>query len=317
MRKEAIYAIIAGLALGLIIAFGVWRINLSNKKPNISTQATPTPTPLSQTGLTIAKPNNDDVLTAASGIISGLASPESWIVVSTDSSDSLFKTNSDGSFTSEVNLTGGINQFVITAVRLGANTTSQTLRLIYSTQLATPEAAPTAASTESAIREKVLQKVEEVLNSPKAYLGTVTDITDTSIQLKSDSGEILQASVDSKNVVVIKTGPKTTAVKFTDIAIGDYIAALGFRNGNHVLNAKRILITSPQKPPNIKVYFGPVKSVNKKEVALEDLKFTTKLTGLKVGDLIIVVGTVDEAGKFTPRKSFLAVLTSPLPTSKP
>lgn len=316
MRKEAVFAIIAGLTLGLIIAFGVWRINLAYKK-TLPTGPKPTPTPATQTGLTIAKPNSDDVLTTDSVTLSGLASPGSWVVVSSNESDYLFKTAPDGTFSGEVDLTGGINLFVVTAVSQVAPPASQTLRLIFSSQLATPEPTSSPTSTESAIKEKVLQKVEEILNSPKAYIGTVTDITDTGIQLKSDSGEILQAAVDTKTVGVVKAEPKTTAVKFTDIAIGDYLAALGFRNGNHLLTTKRILITTPQAPPNIKVYFGEIQNINKREVTLKDLKFTTKLTYLKVGDLIIVVGTLDKAGKFTPRKSFLAEpAPSPAPTPK-
>jgi len=316
MRKELIWAIIAGLALGVIIAFGVARINLTSKKSGGATQANPTPTPLHQTGLTIAKPNNDDVFTSSSATLSGLSAPNSWVIVSDDAADYLFKTGPDGIFDGEVSLNGGVNLFVITAVGKNLPPGSQALRLVFSSQLKVPEPASTPTSSESTGEAKALQKIKEVLNAPRAYFGTVTDITDTGIQLKSDKGEILQAAVDAKSVVVIKTEPKVTTVKFTDIAIGDYLAALGTTGGNHVLSTQRILITSPTKPPAIKVYFGQVQSVAKKEITLEEIKFVTKLSGVRVGDWVIVVGEVDEKGKFTPRKSFLAepAIASPTPS---
>lgn len=317
MRKETLFAVIAGLTLGLVIAFGVWRINSVNKEDMITPGASPTPTSAAQTGLTIAKPNNDDVETIDSVIISGIAAPDSWIVISDENQDYIIKSNSDGSFEEEADLTGGINQFVLTALNSQGETVSKNLRLVFSSQLAVPESSSTPESTESGIRERVAQKVEEVLNSPKAYIGTVTDITDTTVQLKSDSGEILQVSIDEDIVTVVKTEPTQKEVKLTDVAIGDYIAALGYTNGNHVLTTKRILIISPQKPPNIKIYFGKIKSINKKEITLDEIKFTTKLTNLKVGDEIIVVGTLDEDDKFTARKSFLAeTAPTPSPTSK-
>lgn len=277
MRKEAVLAIIAGLGLGLIIAFGVWRMSLFSKKQDASPSPTPSSNPQQPTGLIIAKPGDDAVIATNPANISGLASPGSWIMISGNSADYLLETDSDGVFTGEVKLVNGINQFVVTAVNKESGQISRNLRLIFSGQI---DIAP---------------------DFPKAYIGIVTDIADTTIQIKSDAGEIQQISAD-------------TSIKLTDIAIGDYIAALGTTNGNHVLEAQRILITSPQKPPNIKIYFGPVKELKKKEVTLEEIKFTTKLTGLKLGDLIIVIGELDETGKFTARKSFLA---SPAPIPSP
>ena len=74
MRKEVLLAIIAGGALGLAIAFGVWRLN-TNLKPKVEDTAIPsqipetptvTPTPLpnpSEFKVILTKPNNKSVLT--------------------------------------------------------------------------------------------------------------------------------------------------------------------------------------------------------------------------------------------------------------
>jgi len=45
MRKEVLWAIIAGITLGLVVAFGVWRINttMSSSKTAEIDLSTPTP----------------------------------------------------------------------------------------------------------------------------------------------------------------------------------------------------------------------------------------------------------------------------------
>ena len=310
MRKEVWLAIIGGIVLGLVIGFGVYRINFAFKKGG-SAQPSPTPTPNNQAGLTIAKPNYDDVITSLPLKISGIASKDSWIVTSTDTNDYVTKADDKGTFEKEVNLQGGVNQIIVSAVTQDNNISSQELRLVYSTQLETPKPESSTESSESGVREIVLKKVEDILNSPRAYLGTVTDIAEKTIQLKTDSGTIEQVSASDEELTVIKQGPTAKEVKLTDIAIGDYIAAMGYRNGNHVLNAKRILITQPSAVPQIKIYYGKVKSISKKEIIVNEndkaaVAATTKLSNkkTKAEDTVIVVGTTVK-DIFTARTIFL------------
>src|SRR4030042_5334648 len=69
------------------------------------------------------------------------------------------------------------------------------------------------------IREKVREKFQTTKNNPKAYIGTVTDKTQDSIQMKNLGGEIEFVSIDPSEVVFIKIAKTTAAVKFTDLAI--------------------------------------------------------------------------------------------------
>lgn len=314
MRKEVWLAVIGGITLGLIIGFGVYRINFAFKKGGPA-QTSPTPTPNNQAGLTIAKPNYDDVITSLPQTISGIASKDSRIVISTNSNDYITKTDQKGTFEKEVDLEGGVNQIIVSAVTKDNNISSQELRLIYSTQLETQKSESQTTSGESGVRETVLKKVEDILNSPKAYLGTVTDIAEKTIQLKTDSGAIEQVSAE--DLPAGKAG-----VKLTDIAIGDYIIAMGYRNGNHVLNAKRILITQPTPVPQIKIIYGKVKSISKKEIMVNEddkaaVATTTKLSNkkTKAEDTVIVVGTTIK-DVFTARTIFLVESTVPFPTPK-
>ena len=310
MRKEVWFAIIGGIVLGLVIGFGVYRINFAFKKDE-SSQSSPTPTPYNQGGLTIAKPNYDDVVTSLPQTISGITSKDSWVVISTSSSDYVVKPDEKGTFEKEIDLAGGINHVIVSSIDAKGVTSSQDVRLIYSTQLGTQTSDSQTTSSESGVRETVLKKVEDILNSPKAYIGTVTDIAEKTIQLKTDSGTIEQVSAVDEKLAVIRQNPTAKEVKFTDIAIGDYIIAMGYRNGNHVLNAKRILITQPTPVPQIKIYYGKVKSISKKEIIVNEndkaaVTTTTKLSNkkIKAEDTVIVVGTTVK-DIFTARTIFL------------
>jgi len=314
MRKEVWFAIIGGIVLGLIIGFGVYRINFAFKKDG-SQQGSPSPSPDNHGGLTIAKPNYDDVITSLPLTVSGITSKNSWAVISTDTIDYLIKVEENGTFEKEIDLTGGVNQIIVTGVNPDKKNSSQELRLIYSTQLQTPKPESQTPSSESGVRETVLKKVEDILNSPKAYLGTVTDIAEKTIQLKTDAGSIEQVSAEDEEIKVINQNPSPKEVKFADIAIGDYIVAMGYKNGNGVLNAKRILITAPSSFPQIKVVYGKVMSISKKEIIIneEDKAAITSATKqpnkyLNVEDNVIIVGTTLK-DVFTARTIFLVEST--------
>ncbi len=313
MRKEVWFAIVGGILLGLVIGFGIYRINFSYNK-DVATESTPNPQSNSGTGIAIAKPNYDDVITSSPVNISGIASKNSMVIISNDKADYLVKNSESGTFEKDMDLTGGINQIVITAISEDKKTSSEKLRLVYSTQMQSskPDNNDTdeETSTESGVRETVLKKVEDILNSPKAYLGTVTDIAEKTIQVKTDSDSIEQVFAE-EGISVINQSPSPKEVKFTDIAIGDYIVAMGYKNGNNVLNTKRILITSPSTFPQIDIITGKVESISKKEIILDEdkkaiISTSTKLSDKNIAkdDQVIVVGTLVK-DVFSARTIFL------------
>lgn len=182
------------------------------------------------------------------------------------------------------------------------------------------------SSDSSSIRQKVQEKVQQVLSSPKIFLGSVTDISDsTTIQIKPLTGEIEQLSVKSDvTKVVNEVGPSAKDVKITDIAIGDFIIGMGYKDSNSVLDTRRILVITPLSDPTRKSYMGNIMSQTKTSLVLKTLKggqqvqFTTdkntsilkesngdispaKVIDLTVGAKIIISGdTVKNV--FTARK---------------
>jgi hypothetical protein len=144
MKKEILFAILAGALFGLVIAFGIWKANSSMKTDNkISDEAKSEETTLvdgttSQFGITIAKPESHDVLTSSPVIISGLTKENSWLVISAEDEDYIIKTNPDGSFEQDVDLIAGVNEIVLTVFDDEGNSTKETIILVYSTEFDNP-----------------------------------------------------------------------------------------------------------------------------------------------------------------------------------
>lgn len=268
MRKEVFWAATIGISFGLIIAFGAWRINssLNTKDPGIN--PTPRPQPTSEFKITLAKPENEDVVTEGFIVASGITRPLTWITISGEVGDYIIQSSDQGSFEQEIELEAGVNQIKITAFDPKGNQSFEKVIVVYSSSFqartqSTPVPDTKSASEDSSIRQKVQEKVEAALNRPKAFIGTVTDIADSTVVIKTSKGEIRQISVTEDGVTVIKTGTVNKTVKTTDIAIGDFIVAMGYVNTNSVLSAQRILITSPLVEPNIDSTIGSTKDVAK------------------------------------------------------
>lgn len=266
MKKEIVWVVGIGIVLGLIFAFGLYRINSSLPKP---TPPTGTPNPINSNQeftITLAKPEDGDVITQDSVTVTGVTSPQSFMVMSGESGDYILQTDSTGAFSQEVALNAGVNQIKITAFDPKGAQSTQKVLVVYSSSfqeqtIPTPDASSTS---ESDIRARVEQKVAQALNRPKAYLGTVTDISDSTIQIKSDSSQIEQISTGNDGITVInQSGKNNKTVKLTDIAIGDFIVAMGYINSNSVLAAQRILITDPVSEPKIFTYMAKVTDTSK------------------------------------------------------
>jgi len=201
-------------------------------------------------------------------------------------------------------------------------------------------------STDSAdsIRKKVQEKVQETLNSPRAYVGTITDISESTIQINkvtmgtanSKPKEIQQISVKS-DTVFVKIGKDTKTVKFSELAIGDWVIAMGFVNSNNVLEARRVLITDPIKPTIRRALQVRVEAATKNKLTVKNISGDTitltassnasitttkngkiikiKLTDIDEGSSLIVVGTLDGSTFEARRIHLLEVVINP--TTKP
>ena len=336
MRKEVLWAIIAGVLLGLVVGFGAWRINssISGVRGNKINLSTPTPQPkgLSELKVVLDKPENNDIVTTDTVNVSGITKPLTWVAITGDESDYVIQSDKTGVFTQEVDLTAGINQIKVTAFDdSGLKSTTEVL-VIYSSNFQLKSSNTSSASAESTsssdIRKKVEQDVLKTLYKPKAYIGTVTDVTDSTLEIKNDKSEIGLISVSTETSVTNSTGTTTKQVKTTDIAIGDFIVAMGYVDNKSVLSAQRVLITSPISDSSpIQADVAKVSKADKKAITISRLtdsdentiqanskiyfgiysdgkESAAKFANFAENDKIIYVVTTDSKGKSTVRSVF-------------
>lgn len=139
MRKEVLVAILIGIILGGLVAFGIWRANLAflPQKEETKTEQTASPTSkpdASLSSLIITQPENGSVIPESKVIIKGAAAPNSTVVILTESNDFITQADKDGGFEQEVELEGGPNEIIVIAYDDSGNETTQTLTLVYSTE---------------------------------------------------------------------------------------------------------------------------------------------------------------------------------------
>ena len=345
MRKEVLLAIIAGSLLGLVVAFGIWRANIALSPQNKnSISPTPTPSISPDFKITLAKPENYQVITQDSTIISGLTQPNSLVVVSAEDSDYVEKSDNEGKIGINTDLVGGTNQIRVFALNEEGASAQANLLLVYSSEFATSSPSPETdqgSTASDSIRVKVQEKLNQVASNPIANLGTITDLTDNTIQIKTLGGEIQLISLDKENATFIKmTKDVTKEIKFNDIAIGDFIVAMGTKNGNGILHATRVLITDPLKETARSAVYGQVVDTGYLKLTLKNpkdgktydvepdsglkildlvnLKFpTTRFSQIEQGDTIIAVG-IQSQDIFTARTITLVKnAPTPSPTSTP
>lgn len=217
----------------------------------------------------------------------------------------------------------------------------------------TPSATPQESSStqSSSIRDKVRQAIENLTNKPKAILGSLEQVSESTLQIKEEDGKLQQVATmkDTKYARVVNS--KKSDIKFTDLAIGDFITALGFKNGNNVLESKRVVVYDKKPTLGREIIVGDIVETSKTSIKVTNSKtneswtietdkdtiFTKKLSSkvenvkfsdLEIGDKIITAGLLSlkkektifaGAVRIIPTQADKkpSVKTSPTPISSP
>lgn len=308
----------------MVVAFGIWKAN-SALRSRESETITETKEPktgevagVEKLELSLIKPTEKQVAVITPITVEGISSVAEYIVITGEESDMVIKPNEKGEFLTEINLSGGINEILVTALTK-EETVNKLVTVIYTTQLTTKKSEEESKETTgtSEIEESAKDKAQAVMDTPKAYLGTVTDITESAVQIRSNEGEIKQITL-AETTSYANMVKETKEVSFEDMAIGDYVIAMGFpSNENGLLRAVRILITTPRGASGKTTLRGRVTGIagnkltyksgekewqvdisGKPEVTGEtegEEKFTkAKLSEIKEGDDIIIAGEQDD-----------------------
>lgn len=225
MRKEPIIAVILGSLLGLAVAFGVWNFTKSSQRHSLLTQETQKQKENQRNQidntLGILKPLDDEVFVDNPVKLTGVSSANTLIGIHYQGTFDIILSTVDGAFESDLDLSGGVANIHVWSFE--DQTKEKDIPVVFSAQ------------------------IENADTQLQAIFGTITDISEETIQIKTKTDQIKQISIDTNTSYGNITGT-AKEIKFSDLAIGDYIASLGLLNDKQVQSAKRILVTSDEKP---------------------------------------------------------------------
>jgi hypothetical protein len=149
-----------------------------------------------------------------------------------------------------------------------------------------PSASPSGDIDPEMIKENIKKRIEQVVKSQTdsdkkkiAYLGTLSSETTNSFTIETTQGGVKQAST-SAYTTFIDVANKNKEVKFEDVSLGDYVAALGFLNEDtEVLDARRILVlrATPDKPAK-KSFYGTIEKIDAKKSTITIINAKQNLT---------------------------------------
>jgi hypothetical protein len=174
------------------------------------------------------------------------------------------------------------------------------LCILLSAAVATAQEATSSADIDpDTIKENIKKRIEQVVREQRtdrpqkkiAFLGTISSITPNSITLETAGGNVEQAST-SATTVYVETNTSRT-VNQEDVSIGDFVAALGFRDQNtSVLDARRLLVMrNPPVIPKKSSFYGSIKNIDTRRNRIELTSVSqdeTKLFLLSAKSLISV-----------------------------
>ncbi|MBI1863823.1 hypothetical protein HYS03_01305 [Candidatus Woesebacteria bacterium] len=324
MRKEVVFAILAGSIIGIVVAFGAYRLNLSfqKKNENIASQEptnpnspTSSPTP-EEFKIVLAKPQNYDVLLNSNYAISGITKPNVYVVAFDTDDEYITRSDGNGVFEIKAQLNSGANEVKIVAIDDSGKSSQTKITLVYSQDFADEFSKDQIASTSATKIQK-----------PISFIGTITDIAENTIQIKTLEQKIDQVLVDPKNTTFVKTlDSSSKAITQEDVAIGDFVIALGFIQDNNVLKTQKLIISSLIKEVKDEVLLVQLQNLTTTLTAKDiqngetvnikagknisfssNIKNTkiTRLSDLDTNQTILVVGIKDSTGNFVARRLHL------------
>ena len=269
-----------GTFFGLLVAFGVWRLNASvipaeSQEQGSSKEGTKEKPADTQNTLTIAKPIEYSVFPNPEVEISGITKAGSWVVVYNNSNDTIDQAGSDGSFNLKLKLDSGVNQVFVDSFDENGKKSEEKIILVYSSQYF--ESQDKSNSDENTTEQKVEHRIENSQNPVTAYVGTITDIAERTLHIKNGGDEIKQASTNDKTSYASESTSKN--ISFSDLAIGDFIIAMGTKNANGVLDTGRVVVSKAPGNPQRIVHWGEVVEIAGNTLTLSqeegqaDLKF--------------------------------------------
>lgn len=172
-------------------------------------------------------------------------------------------------------------------------------------------------SASERLKKAVQEKADEarkVLDAKNriAIIGKIKDITSSAITVQLKSGTTKMAAINEQTIIIRN---KKTA-KPNEMAIGDFIIAMGYDSGRESFDAKRVIVQVDEpKSRDAKIIFGTVVKINPDKntfsittnrpaelggpetIELSAVKTVIDLTKLNLEDKVIVITVSGKTGR--------------------
>ncbi len=149
---------------------------------------------------------------------------------------------------------------------------------------ASPSAQPTTSEDEKVkeIRDAIKEKVNEIKENieKRAYVGTINQITDSTLTLDNFRGK--QRVRLTEQTTIVSADKKV--IKSKDLAVDNNVIAMGTLGDNEILEAKRVVVTTKPKttPAKRLVFPGQITKVDSKSSLLTLTDFKNSETSLTI-----------------------------------
>lgn len=153
MKKEVLLAIMIGLTMGLLITYGIYRVQSAINQPPVTdvletaTESAGTAETAPPTVIALHSPLQGAVQTDGEVIITGTTIPDSNIVIFINNDETITKSDKSGSFTHNATLESGTNIIRVHVIDAGGNSAVQERVVVVSDifeRLASPDASVSA-----------------------------------------------------------------------------------------------------------------------------------------------------------------------------
>ncbi len=138
MRKEVIVAVLLGLSLGLVIAFGVYTANQAIKEKKVKqtvevVQTSPSPSP--QISLILESPENNLVVSKNKVKINGRSAKDAVIAIFSNETELFTQADNEGFFSATFPLVAGSNKIKVKSIDDQNKQEEKEIMIVYTTHL--------------------------------------------------------------------------------------------------------------------------------------------------------------------------------------
>lgn len=244
MRKEVGIALLLGSVIGVGLALLITTTTRSSNTPEIkgNNDAQPQAIGLTQQ-FSLTSPAINQSISGTTTVIGNTPAEAEYLLIKSGTTQSLSKLNGP-TFTVELAPSPGPSAIEFIAIKKDS-------------------------SVERLKRTFIVTSASYEENSRGIYQGTITDIADQTIQIRTNEGGVAQAMMSDETIYksYLKT-PKD--LKLSDIAIGDYVSAVGAISARGILNARELLILPPQvEEVENQADTGTIAEVSKRQIILQ------------------------------------------------